>query len=242
MIRCIVVDDEPLARECITNYIQEIDFLSCVGSFSTVLEMNSSLSIEDIDVLFIDIQMPVINGLDFLKMTKNPPITILTTAFPNYAIEGFELNVLDYLLKPISFNRFFAAVTKAKKQYALQQSATDTVLIQEEQDCFFIKCDGKYEKIYVNTILFVQAMQNYVIIQTTERRYVTLLFLKNVIEELDKKAFIRVHKSYVVAIAKIDTIKSHEICIREYKIPLSRNYKKEVMPVIIGNKLWSGHK
>ncbi|GGG40096.1 DNA-binding response regulator [Dokdonia pacifica] len=242
MIKCIVIDDEPLARECITNYIQEIDFLSCMGSFSTVLEMNSSLNIEDIDVLFLDIQMPVINGLDFLKMTKNPPITILTTAFPNYAIEGFELNVLDYLLKPISFNRFFAAVSKAKTQYVLKQSIEDTETLQEEQDCFFIKCDGKYEKIHVNAILFVQAMQNYVIIQTTERRYITLLFLKNVIEKLDKNAFIRVHKSYVVAISKIDTIESHEIHVKDFKIPLSRNYKKEVMPIIIGNKLWNDAK
>ncbi|WP_299681528.1 LytTR family DNA-binding domain-containing protein [uncultured Dokdonia sp.] len=241
MIKCIVVDDEPLARECITNYIHEIDFLECIGSYSSVLEVNSSVIIKDIDLLFLDIQMPVINGLDFLKMTVHAPMTILTTAYPNYAIEGFELNVLDYLLKPISFNRFFAAVTKAKNQYALQQSDT-SIILQEEQDCFFIKSDGKYEKIYINDILFVQAMQNYVIIQTTQRRYITLLFLKNVIEKLDETAFIRVHKSYVVAISKIDTVESHEIHIKDYKIPLSRNYKKEVIPMIIGNKLWSGNK
>ena len=242
MIKCVVVDDEPLARECIVNYIHEIDFLTCVGNFSTVLELNASVNLDDIDVLFLDIQMPVMNGLDFLKMTKNPPMTILTTAFPNYAIEGFELNVLDYLLKPIAFNRFFAAVTKAKKQYTLQQSSTDVSYLNEEQECFFIKCDGKYEKIYVDDILFVQAMQNYVIIQTTERKYITLLFLKNVIEKLDASAFVRVHKSYVVAISKIDAMESHEIQIRDHKIPLSRNYKKEVMPLIIGNKLWNDTK
>jgi DNA-binding LytR/AlgR family response regulator len=240
MIRCIVVDDEPLARECITNYIHEVDFLTCVGTCHTALELSSLLDTSEADLLFLDIQMPVINGLEFLKMTPNPPMTILTTAYPNYAIDGFDLNVLDYLLKPISFNRFFMAVTKAKKQYQLHQTEEQVIEIQEERECFFIKCDGKYEKIYVDDILFVQAMQNYVSIQTTQRRYMTLLFLKNVLEKLDASAFIRVHKSYVVAIAKIDAIESHELHIKEYIIPISRNYKKEVIPIIIGNKLWNG--
>ncbi|AXT59655.1 DNA-binding response regulator [Aquimarina sp. AD10] len=240
MIKCLVVDDEPLGRECIINYINQVDFLTCVGSCTNALEINTVLDQEDVDLLFLDIQMPIMNGLEFLKMTSKTPMTILTTAYPNYALDGFDLDVLDYLLKPITFNRFFTAVTKAKKQHQLTENSNTQKLTKEEEDCFFIKCDGKYEKIYLNDILFVKAMQNYVIIQTNRRKYVSLLFLKNVEEKLNSTDFIRVHKSYIVALSKIDTIENHEIQIKTFKIPVSRNYKKTVFPKILGNKLWSG--
>lgn len=240
MIKCIVVDDEPLARECITNYIEQVDFLECMGTGTSALDIPQLLANEKIELLFLDVQMPLMNGLEYLKSNPKPPMTILTTAFPNYAIEGFDLNVLDYLLKPVSFNRFFSAVTKAKQQYTLLQNQDLTLIKEEDQSCFFIRCDGKYEKIYHEDILFVQAMQNYVIIQTTKRKYISLLFLKNVEEKLDASAFLRVHKSYIVALNKIERIAQHEIQIQSYKIPLSRNYKKEVLPKILGNNLWDG--
>nr|WP_299068206.1 LytTR family DNA-binding domain-containing protein [uncultured Allomuricauda sp.] len=239
MINCIVIDDEPLAREGIISYIEQLDFLKCVGTGISALDIPKLLGSGEVDLLFLDIQMPLMNGLEYLRSNPKPPMTVLTTAFPNYAIEGFDLNVLDYLLKPVSFNRFFAAATKAKQQFALRHQ--DTVLAkEEEQSCFFIKCDGKYEKIFLEGILFVQALQNYVVIQTTKRKYVSLLFLKNVEERLDSTNFIRVHKSYIVAIDKIEGVAQHEIQIGSYKIPLSRNYKKEVMPKILGDNLWSG--
>jgi len=241
MIQCIVVDDEPLARECIVNYIHQIDFLECVGICKSALEIDDLLEKHTIDLLFLDIQMPKMNGLEFLKMMERPPMTILTTAYPNYAIEGFDLNVLDYLLKPISFNRFFAAASKAKKQYLLLNQENDMALSTEEDACFFIKCDGKYERINLNAILFVEAMQNYVVIHTEERRYVSLLFLKNVEEKLNAKNFLRVHKSYIVSLSKITTVESHAINIKGHKIPLSRLYKKTVLPKILGNKLWDGN-
>lgn len=240
MISCIVIDDEPLARECIVNYIEQLDFLKCVGVGISALDIPKLLGNNEVDLLFLDIQMPLMNGLEYLKSNPNPPMTILTTAFPNYAIEGFDLNVLDYLLKPVSFNRFFTAATKAKQQYGLRQNQDIVLTKEEEQSCFFIKCDGKYEKIFLEDILFVQAMQNYVIIQTTKRKYVSLLFLKNVEERLNSVNFIRVHKSYIVAIDKIEGVAQHEIQIQSHKIPLSRNYKKEVMPKILGDNLWGG--
>ncbi|WP_116769099.1 MULTISPECIES: LytR/AlgR family response regulator transcription factor [Flavobacteriaceae] len=237
MMRCIVIDDEPLARECITNYIDQIDMLTCVGTGTSALDIPRILEKTDVDLLFLDVQMPLMNGLEYLKSNPNAPMTILTTAFPNYAIDGFNLNVLDYLLKPISFNRFFTAITKARHQYQLINNGIALVK-EEESGCFFIKCDGKYEKINHHDILFVQAMQNYVIIQTDKRKYVTLLFLKNVQEKLSQDAFIRVHKSYIVAIDKIEGVAQHELQIGAHKIPLSRNYRKEVVPKIIGDNLW----
>ena len=239
-MHCIVIDDEPLARECIINYIEQVDFLTCVGSGVSAMEIPKLLSDQKVDLLFLDVQMPVMNGLEYLKSNPEPPMTILTTAYPNYALEGFDLNVMDYLLKPISFNRFFTSVTKAKRQHELIQQQRPVKTIEEEDGCFFIKCDGKYEKIFHQDILFVQAMQNYVIIQTTKRRYVSLLFLKNVEEKLDTNAFLRVHKSYIVAIDKIEGVAQHEIQIQSHRIPMSRNYKKEVLPKILGNKLWDG--
>ncbi|MEO9892990.1 LytTR family DNA-binding domain-containing protein [Aurantibacter sp.] len=238
MMRCIVIDDEPLARECITNYIDQIDLLTCVETGTSALDIPRILEETEVDVLFLDVQMPLMNGLEYLKSNPNAPMTILTTAFPNYAIEGFNLNVLDYLLKPISFNRFFTAITKAKHQYQLLNQNGTPPTKEEESSCFFIKCDGKYEKINNDDILFIQAMQNYVIIQTTKRKYITLLFLKNVEEKLNSDAFIRVHKSYVVAIDKIEGVAQHELQIASHKIPLSRNYRKAVVPKILGDNLW----
>ncbi|WP_282042033.1 LytR/AlgR family response regulator transcription factor [Winogradskyella flava] len=240
-MNCIVIDDEPLARECITNYIDQIDYLNCVGTGVSALDIPRLISEYEVDLLFLDVQMPLMNGLEYLKSNVSGPMTIITTAFPNYAIEGFDLDVLDYLLKPISFNRFFKSISKAKKQQDLLQQSEVITIDGKEEDCFFIKCDGKYEKIYYEEILFVKAMQNYVIIRTEKRKYITLLFLKNVAEKLDSEMFIRVHKSYIVAVNKIDGFAKHELQIASYKIPLSRNYRKEVIPKILKDNFWGGN-
>lgn len=240
MINCIVIDDEPLARECITNYIGQVDFMTCLGTGISALDIPQLLADYEIDLLFLDVQMPLMNGLEYLKSNPKPPMTILTTAFPNYAIDGFDLNVLDYLLKPISFNRFFTAATKAKQQMLLLQKENSEVLKEQNVASFFIKCDGKYEKIFHNEILYVQAMQNYVIFYTDKRKYVSLLSLKCVLEKLNKNAFMQVHKSYIIALDKISGVAQHEIQIGTYKIPLSRNYKKDVLSKILGDNLWNG--
>ena len=238
-MKCIVIDDEPLARECITNYVDQIDLLTCVGTGVSALDIPRLLEETQVDLLFLDVQMPLMNGLEYLKSNPHPPLTILTTAFPNYAVEGFDLNVLDYLLKPISFNRFFAAVNKAHRQHQLLQQPTQPPPKEEDKSCFFVKCDGKLERIYHDEVLFVKAMQNYVIIQTTKRKYVSLLFLKNVEEKLPTQRFTRVHKSYLVALDKIEGISQHQLQIGSHKIPLSRNYRKEVIPRIVGDNLWN---
>jgi len=239
ILNCVTIDDEPLAREGIGNYIREIDFLQLVGSGSNPVELIQLLDNQDIDLVFLDIQMPIMNGIDFLKVAQNPPMIIIATAYPSYALEGFQLDVLDYLLKPITFNRFFKAVNKAKNYAQMQlASSSEPSNTTEAEDYFFIKCENKYEKIYFADILYIQAMQNYVIIHTTKGKYITLLYLKNVEQYLEGQAFMRVHKSYIVAIPKIEAIDNNELLIQDHRIPISRNFKDRVLKQIVDDKLW----
>ena len=238
MLKCVTIDDEPLARECIVNYINEIDFLQSAGTGNNPLELAKLLDDQKIDLIFLDIQMPVINGIEFLKMTANPPMVIITTAYPSYALESFQLDVLDYLVKPITFNRFFKAVSKAKDYHQLLTRSAQAEQSKVDPGYFFIKCDYKYERIYFDEILYVQALQNYVTIFTIKGKYLTLLSLKNVEEKLDSKAFIRVHKSFIVSISKIEAIENSEISIQSHRIPLSRNYHDQVLSQVVNDRLW----
>lgn len=238
MLKCVTIDDEPLARECIENYIKEVDFLQSVGMGNNPIELTKLLDQQPVDLIFLDIQMPMINGIEFLKMTPNPPMVIITTAYPSYALESFQLDVLDYLVKPITFNRFFKAVNKAKDYHQLLTKSSQTDSIKSESDYFFVKCDYKYERIYFDEILYIQALQNYVTIFTTKGKYMTLLPLKTVEEKLDKQSFIRVHKSYLVSISKIESIENSEIIIQSFRVPLSRNYHDEVLSKVVNDRLW----
>lgn len=239
-LKCVVIDDEPLARECIANYVREVDFLQLTGSGSNPIDLTRLLDEQDVDLIFLDIQMPVINGIEFLKMTQNLPMVIITTAYPSYALDGFQLDVLDYLVKPITFNRFFKAVNKAKdyNNLLLKSASADLTKLTPAVNYFFIKCDYKYERIYFDEILYIEAMQNYVTIYTTSRKYITLLYLRNVEDNLDKQSFIRVHKSYLVSISKIEAIENNEIIIGAFRIPISRNYRDQVIERVVNNKLW----
>lgn len=237
MINCVAIDDEPLARECITNYVREIDFLQLVGTGNTPIVLNQLLDEHAVDLVFLDIQMPVMNGIDFLKTARHKPMVILTTAFPSYALEGYQLDVLDYLLKPITFNRFFQAVNKAKAHHLLQMPQPGQAPAAPE-DSFFIKCDNKYEKLYFHEILYVEAMQNYVMIYTTRGKFMTSLYLKSVEQNLDPEQFLRVHKSYLVALDKVERIQDNHLMIEDFRIPMSRNYKEQVMQTLLKGRLW----
>jgi len=239
MINCVTIDDEPLARECIVNYIREVDFLKLVGAGNNPLELTSLLDQHPVDLIFLDIQMPVMSGIEFLKATANPPMVIITTAYPSYALESFQLDVLDYLVKPITFSRFFKAASKARDYHRLLTRSTQTNgHLQETSDYFFIKCDYKYERIYFEDVLYVQGLQNYVTIVTANGKYITMLSLKNVEENLGEQSFIRVHKSYIVSIPKIEAIVNNEICIQSSRIPISRNYRDEVIDRVVNKRLW----
>ena len=239
MIRCLVVDDEPLARECITGYVGQIDFLELVAIARNPVELTNLLEIHSVDLLLLDIQMPLMTGLEYLKTTPDPPLVIITTAFPSYALDGFELNVIDYLVKPITFDRFLKAVHKARNYHALLSSSPPLPDAAAEQGFIFIKCDHKYERIFLNQILYVESVQNYVTFHTSKGSFMTLMTLKSVEENLDSKQFIRVHKSFIVAKAKVDAIESHQLLIGKTPIPLSRNYRKEITTALIGKNLWN---
>lgn len=240
MINCVIVDDEPLAREGIANYVREVDFLNLVAICENPLELMNIIGAHQVDLIFLDIQMPKMNGIDFLKITQNPPLVIFTTAYPSYAIESYQLNVQDYLLKPITFERFFKAVNRAKEYHQLVSNSESNLSPEPAQgeDYFFIRCGSKYEKIQFDEIIFIEGMQNYVTIYTDKGKYLTLLYLKNLEEKLNNRSFIRVHKSYIVSINKIEGIEGNEIFLKSRRVPLSRNYREQVLQQVVKNKLW----
>jgi len=233
-IDCIIVDDEPLARKGIKEYIHDVDFLNLVGEFDNAVKAADILSKETVQLLFLDIQMPKITGLDFFRSLKQAPPVIFTTAYPQYALEGFDVNALDYLVKPISFERFLKAAIKAKEYFELRKENESNAASNEEY--FFVKSDNKLVKIFYNEILFVEALQNYVTIHTTTKKYITYLTFKSVEEYLPQGAFIKTHKSYIVSAAKIDSIEGNDIRIKEHHVPISRNEKDQVMERLLKGK------
>ena len=237
-LKCIITDDEPLSAEGLSKYLEVIDYLELVAVAQNPLELNKLLESQPVDLIFLDIQMPFMTGLDFLKIKTSLPMVILTTAYSDYAIEGFQLDVIDYLLKPVTFTRFLKATNKAKDYYILKNHKIESA-ITAAPDYVFIKCENKYEKIEIGEILFVQALQNYVMIYTTNSKFMTLLPLKTVETYLDRERFLRVHKSYLVAIAKIDSIDGNDIRIQQHNIPISRNLRDEVIEIVVKNKLMS---
>jgi DNA-binding LytR/AlgR family response regulator len=233
-INCIIVDDEPLARKGLKEYIQDIDFLNLVGEFDNAVKATEAVAKGNVQLLFLDIQMPKITGLAFFRTLKQPPPVIFTTAYPQYALEGFDVNALDYLVKPISFERFLKAAAKAKEYYELRE--TNESERKNNEDHFFIKADNKLVKISFDDILFVEALQNYVTIHTTTKKFITYLTFKSVEEYLPTDLFIKTHKSFIVAASRIESIEGNEIRIKEHHIPISRNEKEQVMERLLKGK------
>jgi len=234
-ISCIIIDDEPLARKGLREYIADVDFLQLIGEFDNALQAAGMMGEGKVQLLFLDIQMPRITGLQFFKTLQQPPPVIFTTAYPQYALDGFNLNALDYLVKPISFDRFLQAALKAKEYFELRAS-NQRLPAETKQDHFFIKSDGKLVKLCFTDIVLVEAVQNYVNIYTTTKKYITYLTFKSVEEYLPADDFIKTHKSYIVPLQKIESIEGNEIKIGEHRVPISRNLKDEVMEKLLGNR------
>ena len=233
-LNCIIIDDEPLSRKGLREYIYDIDFLNLVGEFDNPLKATTDLKEKNVQLLFLDIQMPKISGIDFFKSLHNAPPVIFTTAFPQYALDGFDLNALDYLVKPISFDRFFKAALKAKEYYEVREkNQSETSQQNKSEKYFFIKADNKLVKIFFDEILFVEALQNYVTIHTTAKKYITYLTFKSVEEYLPSDEFIRCHKSFIVAASKVSSIEGNEIIIGTNHIPISRNAKEESLQKLL---------
>ena len=233
-INCITIDDEPLARNGLKEYIADIDFLNLLGEFDNPLSTTELIGRGEVHLIFLDIQMPKITGLDFFKTLKNPPAVIFTTAYPQYALDGFEVNALDYLVKPVSFDRFLKAAMKAKEYYEVRQE--NKTAPGAAADYFFIKADNKLVKILFDEIVFVEALQNYVTIHTSSKKYISYLTFKSVEDYLPASRFIKVHKSFIVAAARIDSIDGNEIRMGEHRIPISRNLKDEVIEKLLKGK------
>jgi DNA-binding LytR/AlgR family response regulator len=230
-IKCVITDDEPFARKGLQGYIEQIDFLQLKGVCENALELNSLLKKEPADLLFLDIEMPYVTGIDFLKNITSPPKVIFTTAYEKYALQGFELEVLDYLLKPISFERFMRAVNKAYDYFrGLQASASG-------EDYIFVKADSKLEKIHFSDILFIEALENYVAIYTGEKKIIAHLTLKMLQDKLPQGSFIQPHKSYIVSIGKINSIEGNILHVLHYQVPISKYQKEEIMEKIVNSKL-----
>lgn len=237
-INCIIIDDEPLARAGLKEYIADIGFLNLVGEYDNPLGATGLLGTGEVELIFLDVQMPKITGIDFFKTLKNPPAVIFTTAYPQYALDGFEVSALDYLVKPISFDRFLKAVLKAKEMYSVKNEPVPVPekLTGTAPDYFFIKADNKLVKILLADILFIEAMQNYVTIITTSKKYISYLTFKSVEDYLPAGDFVKVHKSFIIASARVDSIEGNEIRIGEHRIPLSRSLKDAVTDKLLKGK------
>lgn len=229
-IHCIIIDDEPLARNGIKEYIHDIEFLELVGEFDNPLVATELLGTGKVQLIFLDIQMPKITGLDFLKTISEPPAVIFITAYPEYAIEGFEVNAVDYLVKPVSFERFLKAAMKAKDLLSQKE------IKQGSPDHFFIKVDNSLVKLQYDDVLFVEALQNYVTIHTATKKYISYLTFRSVEVYLPAGRFVKVHKSFIVSADKVNSIDGNEICIGQHRIPISRSMKDEVMEKLTKGK------
>lgn len=235
-INCIIIDDEPIARKGLKEYIEDVDFLSLAGEFESALKAMNMINTGEVQLIFLDIQMPKINGIEFFKSLKQAPPVVFTTAYPQYALDGFELNALDYLVKPISFDRFLKAALRAKEYYELRIQNNTNEPATANNEHLFIKADGKLVKILYNDILFVEAAMNYVTIHTTHKKYITYLTFQSVEEFLPSELFIKTHKSYLVARSKIESIDGNIIQVSSHTIPISRNLKEEVLKKLTDNR------
>ena len=236
LIRCIAVDDEPWALALVADYINKIPFLELIFKSNSAIEALEYLQHAEVDLLFLDIQMPELTGMQFMKIANKKMPVILTTAYSEYALEGYEHNVIDYLLKPIGFDRFYKAAEKARQMITTNLKPPEQVLaqLQNIDDFIFIKTDNKLVRVPFDDILFVEGLKDYLSVVTKEEKLITLQSLKNMEELLPDNNFIRVHKSYIVALNKIDTLEKNRIFIGESVIPIGETYKDNFLKRISG--------
>jgi DNA-binding LytR/AlgR family response regulator len=226
-LRVVIIDDEPLAQKGLEDHINETGFLELAGKAEDPIEALEILTCQNIDIVFLDIEMPKMSGITFLENLKKPPIVIICSAYAEYALKSFELDVLDYLLKPVTFERFTKAVVKAREFYELRKNGKHEIYMQSEY--FFVKSNQKIEKINFDDINYLEAMGNYVTIHTNAKKFVTYLTLKGIEEYLPKDFYVRIHKSYLVPIDKIQSIDESDIKVADVLLPISRNYKEELI-------------
>ncbi|MFZ4930483.1 LytR/AlgR family response regulator transcription factor [Chryseobacterium sp. Mn2064] len=236
-MKCLIIDDEPLARFHLKEMAAQIDFLSVEGTFATALEANTKVKESDIDLLFLDINMPYLNGIDFLEQLENPPLCIFTTAHSEYALEGFRLQVVDYLLKPIAFNRFYQAVNKAQQQFIANEKLKKNTTLDDP--FLYVRQSDSFIKVSWVDILYIESMQNYTRLHFKDKSLIIHQTMKAIEESLPSDHFFRIHKSYLINITHIDMISGGRLFINKTELPISRTRKEELLNQVVYKKLIS---
>jgi DNA-binding LytR/AlgR family response regulator len=227
-LSCIIVDDEPVARKILQEFVEQVPFMDLQGKFENAMKAEAFLKNSAVDMIFLDIEMPKVSGLQFLQKLNIESMVILTTAFPQYALEGYELDIIDYLLKPFAFSRFLKAVHKAKDYYQMKTRTSGAL----EPTYIFIRSDKRIEKIELNDILYAESTGNYVSVYTERKKIIAYLTMKSLESQLPAEDFIKIHQSYLVNSSKIDAIEGNEIKIAGKSLPMSRNYREMVMKIV----------
>lgn len=236
-LKCLVVDDEPLAREVIISHIQKIEGLELVAECDNALKAFDVLKKEAVDLIFLDIQMPKLTGIEFIKVLNPNAQIIFTTAYREYAIESYELNVADYLLKPVSFQRFLKAVNKVlngQHEEAQQEESKDA--LRSDSPHIFLKADRKMVKVYLKDILYIESLKDYVRIKLQGKEVISLQKISFLEEKLPEDCFIRVHRSFIVPLKRIDAFSNNAVEVNGIEIPIGRNYKEKVLEQLNSSK------
>jgi DNA-binding LytR/AlgR family response regulator len=241
MIKCIIIDDEPLALEILQDFIGKVPFLQLNASFTNALQALQYMESEEVDLLFLDIKMPDISGIDFLRSLKKRPMTIFTTAYQEFALEGYNLNILDYLLKPIPFNRFLSAVNKAQEYLQLvrnnRPADSPVTTPKAPQQFIFIKTEYKIVKVDLEDILYIEGLKDYskIYLKDNPKPIYTLQNLKSFESKFPTERFARIHRSYIVSVSKINVICKNRVVIGQTDIPVSIGFKNNLQEIIHQN-------
>ena len=234
-LRCVIIDDEPVARKILQEYIAEIGYLELVGQSEHPLKALPLFETGNIDLAFLDINMPKMNGIDFIKGARLPAKIIITTAYPEYAAEAYGLDVLDYLVKPISFERFLKACGKAKEACIPQKELS--LSTDKKPDHFFIKCGSQVERIFYDELIYAEAMLNYVMLYTNTKKMMVYVTIKSLEDQLPQDIFIKVHKSFIINRTKVKSIEGNILDVGIGKITISQNLREKVFNEIVNDRM-----
>lgn len=225
-IKCIVTDDEPLARKGLKSYIDKIEFLTLVGKCEDAIQLNTLLKKQSTDLIFLDIEMPEMTGIELLNSLENSPKVVIVSAYEQYALQGYEFNVVDYLLKPVSFDRFMKSVNKVHLLFQNEMK-------MDKPEHIFVKSRKQLKRIELKDLLFLESLENYVILHTVTSREIVYSTLKQMYEELPNDIFLQTHRSYIVNINHINSVDGNQIIINSHRIPIARNLKDKVLNHLI---------
>jgi DNA-binding LytR/AlgR family response regulator len=240
MIKCLIVDDEPLARQLLESYVSKINGLSLVKSCGNAIEAFTILQQKHIDLMFLDIQMPQITGIDLLRSLKDRPRVVLTTAYRDYAFDAYDLDVVDYLLKPVSFERFLRGISKVYQlKHPLDECTQDaSPLVKSFEDAYiYLREDREMIKVYLNEILYIESLRDYVRVKTTQKQIITYQKISYLEQKLPEGRFVRIHRSFIIPVDKVSSFTSTTARVGTMDIPIGRNFKNEAMKILTKNNV-----